>query len=77
MAGGSISARPARSPKGLGLVSIKERVRLAGGTVSLVTEVNKGTRVRVEIPANRQAMEPGPRVGTVRDVGVNGAVPSQ
>jgi two-component system sensor histidine kinase UhpB len=49
--------RTGRSPKGLGLVSIKERVRLAGGTVTLVTEVNKGTRVRVEIPAKRQAME--------------------
>jgi len=40
--------------KGLGLVSIHERVRLAGGTVSIVTEVNKGTRVRVEVPAARR-----------------------
>ena len=31
-----------------------ERVRLAGGTVSIVTELNKGTRVRVQIPTNRQ-----------------------
>ena len=37
--------------KGLGLVSINERVRLAGGTVSIATESNKGTRVRVQIPA--------------------------
>jgi len=36
--------------KGLGLVSITERVRLAGGTVSIVTEMNKGTRVCVRIP---------------------------
>ena len=41
--------------KGLGLVSISERVRLAGGTVSITTELNKGTRVRVQIPAKRQA----------------------
>jgi PAS domain S-box-containing protein len=41
--------------KGLGLVSINERVRLAGGTVSITTELNKGTRVRVQIPANRNA----------------------
>jgi PAS domain S-box-containing protein len=41
--------------KGLGLVSINERVRLAGGTVSITTELNKGTRVRVQIPANRVA----------------------
>ena len=37
--------------KGLGLVSITERVRLAGGTVSIVAEVTKGTRVAVRIPA--------------------------
>jgi PAS domain S-box-containing protein len=37
--------------KGLGLVSITERVRLAGGTVSVVAESKKGTRVRAEIPA--------------------------
>jgi two-component system sensor histidine kinase UhpB len=36
--------------KGLGLVSVNERVRLAGGTMSLVTERNKGTRVCVRIP---------------------------
>ena len=36
--------------KGLGLVSITERVRLAGGTVSLVTELAKGTRVVVRVP---------------------------
>ena len=36
----------------LGLVSINERVRLAGGTVSIVSEVNKGTRLHVHIPAN-------------------------
>ena len=42
--------------KGLGLVSINERVRLAGGTVSIATEVNKGTRVRVQIPANRHVL---------------------
>ncbi len=38
--------------KGLGLVSISERVRLAGGTVSIVTEVNKGTRLCVRIPSS-------------------------
>jgi signal transduction histidine kinase len=37
--------------KGLGLVSITERVRLAGGTVSVEAESTKGTRVRAEIPA--------------------------
>jgi PAS domain S-box-containing protein len=37
--------------KGLGLVSIMERVRLAGGTVTFVPVVNRGTRVCVQIPA--------------------------
>ena len=36
--------------KGLGLVSITERVRLAGGTVNIVTDVDKGTRVYAQIP---------------------------
>ena len=35
---------------GLGLVSIIERARLSGGTVSIVTALNKGTRVLVRIP---------------------------
>ena len=37
-------AETRRNGKGLGLVSINERVRLAGGTLSVVTEWNKGTR---------------------------------
>jgi len=45
------TAKAARGSRGLGLVSINERVRLAGGTVSIVTELKKGTRVRVQIPA--------------------------
>jgi len=45
---------------GLGLVSINERCRLSGGTVSIVTELNKGTRVRVEIPANGHAAAVSP-----------------
>ena len=41
--------------KGLGLVSITERVRLAGGTVSITAEPSKGTCVRARIPANALA----------------------
>ena len=37
--------------KGLGLVSITERVRLVDGEVSIVTELRKGTRVVVRVPA--------------------------
>ena len=42
--------------RGLGLVSITERVRLAGGTVSIVSELNTGTRVHVQIPFNPDAI---------------------
>ena len=41
----------ARGP-GLGLVSITERVRLAGGTISIVSEMKKGTRLRAQVPLN-------------------------
>jgi PAS domain S-box-containing protein len=44
-----------KSGTGLGLVSITERARLAGGTVWIVTALNEGTQVRVQLPihANR------------------------
>jgi PAS domain S-box-containing protein len=35
---------------GLGLVSITERVRMIGGTLSIVTAANKGTQLRVHVP---------------------------
>jgi signal transduction histidine kinase len=38
--------------KGLGLVSITERVRFARGTVRITTEPRKGTCVRVRIPVD-------------------------
>jgi PAS domain S-box-containing protein len=43
--------------QGLGLVSIHERVRLEGGTVTIVTELNKGTRLRVTFP-NKRSIHP-------------------
>ena len=43
------------SGEGMGLLSITERARLAEGTVSIVTELGKGTQVRVRIPASRPA----------------------
>ena len=49
-------ARIRHDTKGLGLVSIGERVRLAGGSVSFITELNQGTRVRVEIPMTNPAL---------------------
>jgi PAS domain S-box-containing protein len=41
-----------KSGPGLGLVSITERARLSGGTASIVTALNQGTQVRVEVPIN-------------------------
>ena len=52
-------AGPPRRGRGLGLVSITERVRLAGGTVSITAEAGKGTCVRVRIPANGQVRSDG------------------
>ena len=45
--------------KGLGLVSITERVRLAGGTVRIETEDSSGTRVCVRLPARSHVMTAG------------------
>ena len=39
-----------RASKGLGLVSIAERAKLAGGSVSIESELRKGTRVTARIP---------------------------
>ncbi len=41
--------------KGLGLVSIAERVRLAGGTLEISTGPATGTRVTVQVPAGQAA----------------------
>jgi signal transduction histidine kinase len=42
---------PAKGGKGLGLVSITERAKLAGGTLWIVTGDREGTRVQARIPA--------------------------
>jgi signal transduction histidine kinase len=40
----------------LGLVSIRERVRLAGGSLSIHSRPGHGARIEVSIPINRAAM---------------------
>jgi len=47
---------PARNGRGIGLVSITERVRLCGGTVSIVTELNNGTRIKASVPMTEPAL---------------------
>ena len=39
---------------GLGLVSMSERARILGGTVSIVSAPNQGTRVQAKIPMNSE-----------------------
>jgi PAS domain S-box-containing protein len=50
--GNGFDAHASGSETGLGLISIAERARLAGGTVSIVTALNKGTTVRVSVPVH-------------------------
>jgi signal transduction histidine kinase len=47
--GKGFDAQTRRSGTGLGLVSITERARLAGGTVSIVTALGKGTKVQTHL----------------------------
>jgi PAS domain S-box-containing protein len=51
--GFDVSTRESR--RGLGLISIGERVRLVGGSVSVMTELNRGTRVHVRVPVGAAA----------------------
>jgi signal transduction histidine kinase len=46
------TANRAGNDKGLGLVSISERTRSVGGTVSVVSGPQQGTRVQATIPMN-------------------------
>jgi PAS domain S-box-containing protein len=50
--------------EGLGLVSITERVRLAKGIVSIVSEPGKGTCVRVRIPGKNMSVKSGAGAAT-------------
>jgi signal transduction histidine kinase len=46
-----------RRGTGLGLVSVTERVRLTGGTVSISSEARRGTQVQVWIPLEARAAQ--------------------
>jgi signal transduction histidine kinase len=49
--GCGIDPMQAAAPRGLGLISIRERIGGLGGTVDLAGQPGLGTRLRVEIPA--------------------------
>ena len=57
----------AKGGKGLGLVSITERAKLAGGTLWIVTGDREGTRVQARIPAHART-ESDARPGTAGQV---------
>ena len=42
----------ARNNKRLGLVGMRERIEMIGGTLSIISAPGKGTTVRAEIPFN-------------------------
>jgi signal transduction histidine kinase len=43
-----------KHPKRLGLVGMKERVEMVGGTLAIASSPGKGTVVRVEIPSPKK-----------------------
>jgi signal transduction histidine kinase len=44
-----------RSKKGLGFISMRERLRLVDGCIHIHTRPNQGTRVEVSVPMTREA----------------------
>jgi two-component system CheB/CheR fusion protein len=50
---------PSRSGRtGLGLFSVRERIRLVGGTLDIDTAPGEGTRIRITAPLRRQMVNP-------------------
>ena len=62
--------RPAVRPgRGLGLISIDERVRLVGGVMRIDTRPRWGTELRVEVPVGGREHEPSPSAAGGRSRG--------
>jgi signal transduction histidine kinase len=55
---------PAASTSGFGIVGMRERVTLLGGTVDIESEGGKGTLVRAVIPAGSSDQPEMPATGT-------------
>jgi signal transduction histidine kinase len=43
--------------KGLGLVSMRERLRLVGGDISMVSRPTQGTRIEARVPLGRASLD--------------------
>jgi PAS domain S-box-containing protein len=64
------SKSDSKSVSGLGLISIKERTRLIGGTVEISSRPNQGTTVMVRVPMSSglATEEVGPQPAAARDL---------
>jgi signal transduction histidine kinase len=57
-AGRGFDVKSNRARTALGLISMRERVRLVGGEISVESEPSSGTRIRVQIPFMHTAAQP-------------------
>jgi signal transduction histidine kinase len=48
--GSGFDVEAATNKKGLGLISMRERLRLVGGTLSIDSQISRGTRIDVTVP---------------------------
>jgi signal transduction histidine kinase len=55
--GTGFSPESAQATGGLGLVSMRERLRLVGGQLGVESEPSRGTRIRVRVPVRNGQME--------------------
>jgi signal transduction histidine kinase len=53
--GCGFDAETTRSKAGLGLISMRERLRFVGGEISIRSQPSRGTRIDVSVPLSRQA----------------------
>src|SRR5262249_7963875 len=51
--GSGFNVESARSKKGLGLISMRERLRLIDGTISIDSRIGAGTSINVMVPLSR------------------------
>ena len=60
--GSGFDQTAARSRRGLGLLSLDERARLVGGRLTIDTEPQRGTELRIVVPSPRPRMPPRDRI---------------
>jgi PAS domain S-box-containing protein len=54
--GSGFDVESARSKKGLGLISMRERLRLIGGTISIDSQISKGTKIVARVPLEHKVV---------------------